>query len=311
MQLPWMAANHEQLDPMQAAQQLRAAVNAFGHFIAELPDNAVVEKACGPKEVLAHLVFWMESYVVQTDALLANQPSEPPHGSFDDLNAQAVDASRGVSAAALLRRHQAASDQLCRIAQIHDPKRMVFVLKKGSAIQRPLTWYLTAEANHIRWHQQILEGQARGEYLNDIPQLRQTVDSFCQFVQELPHKVPHEHVQKVKEVLARLVVWHESYVGQIEAMSADEIVKAASDQRAALNAQAVALSHSTSMDELVHRFQVADERLRSFAQHRDPQDTLVAVYWEHFSHVSTLDAVITQVATQISNLHRKLVRATK
>jgi len=306
-----MAANHKQLDPMQGVEQLREAVNAFGRFIAELPDNAVVEKACGPKEVLAHLVFWMESYVVQTDALLANQRPEPPQGSFDDLNAQAVDASRGVSAAALLRRHHAASDQLCRVAQIHDPERIVFVLKKGSAIQRPLTWYLTAEANHIRWHQQILERQSRGEYLNDIVQLRQTVDSFCQFVQELPHKVPREHVQKAKEVLARLVVWHESYVGQVEAMLADEIVKAASDQRAALNAQAVALSHNAPMDELVHRFQVADERLRSFSQHRDPQDTLVAVYWEYFSHVSTFDAVIIQVATQISNQHRKLVRATK
>src|SRR6266508_2935605 len=194
-----MAANHKQLDPMQGVAQLREAVNAFGRFIAELPDNAVVEKACGPKEVLAHLVFWMESYVVQTDALLSNPPPAPPHGSFDDLNAQAVDASRGVSAAALLHRHHAASDQLCRVAQIHDPERMVFVLKKGSVIQRPLTWYLTAEANHIRWHQQILEGQARGEYLNDIPQLRQTVDSFCQFVQELPHKVRGEQVQKVKE----------------------------------------------------------------------------------------------------------------
>jgi len=306
-----MAANHEQLGPLQAVDQLREAVNAFGGFIAELPDSAVVEKACGPKEVLAHLVFWMESFVDQTAALLSNQPPEPPHGSFDDLNARAVAASRGVSVDAFLRRHQAASDHLCRVAQIHNPERIVFVLKKGSTIQRPLTWYLTAEANHIRWHQQILEHQARREYLNDIAQLRHTVDNFCQFVQELPHKAPREHVQKAKDVLARLVVWHESYVGQVEATVANEPFKAASDQRAALNAQAVALSHSTSIDELVHRFQVADERLRSFAQHRDPQDTLVAVYWERFSHVSTLDAVIMQVATQISNLHRKLVRASK
>jgi hypothetical protein len=306
-----MAANHQQLTPFPALEHLREAVHAFARFIAELPATAVVEKACGPKEVLAHLVFWMESYVLQTQALLSNQPPEPPCGSFDDLNAQAVVASCGVSVAALLRRHQGASDHLCSVAQSHDRQRIVFVLKKGSTIQRPLTWYLAAEANHIRWHQQILERQARGEYLNDIAQLRQVVDSFCQFVQELPHKAPHEQVQKAKDVLARLVVWHESYVGQIETMVANQIVTAAVDQRTALNAQAAALRHNTPIDALVHRFQVADERLCKYAQRLDPQDTLVAVYWERFSHVSTLDAVITQVATQIYNLQRKLVHAIK
>ena len=92
-----MAVDQALRDPIGAAEQLRTVVAAFGRFIAELPDTAVVEKACGPKEVLADLVFWMESFVLQTDALLANQPPQPPQGSFDDLNAQAVEASRGVA----------------------------------------------------------------------------------------------------------------------------------------------------------------------------------------------------------------------
>lgn len=306
-----MAINHAQREPIGATEQLRTAVNAFSRFIAELPDTTVVEKACGPKEVLAHLVFWMESFVVQTDALLANRPPKPPQGSFDNLNAQAVEVSRGVAVDILLSHYQAASEHLCHIAQTHDPERIVFVLKKGSAVQRPLTWYLTAEANHIRWHQQILERQARREYLNDVEQLRQTVNAFCQVVQSLPPDAPPQQLQWAKKILARLVIWHENYVIQVETTLMNETSTAAADQRAALNARAAALSHSTSIDELVQRFHAADERLRSFAQRLDPQNTLVVLYWERFSQVSTLDAVIARVATQISNLHRKLVRTTK
>src|SRR5262245_62999238 len=78
----FMAANHQQLAPLPALEHLREAVHAFARFIAELPDTAVVEKACGPKEVLAHLVFWTESYVLQTDALLSNHSPGTPSGSF-------------------------------------------------------------------------------------------------------------------------------------------------------------------------------------------------------------------------------------
>jgi uncharacterized protein YukE len=306
-----MAANLVQRDPIGPTEQLRTVVAAFGRFIAELPDTAVIEKAWGPKEVLAHLVFWMESYVVQTNALLANQSPEPPQSSFDDLNARAVEASRGVAVDILLSRYHAASEHLCHIAQTHDPDRIVFVLKKGSAVQRSLRWYLTAEAHHIGWHQQILERQARREYLNDVEQLAQTVTAFCQVVQELPPDTPHEHVQWVQEMLARLVLWHENYVVQVETTLMNEISTAATEQRAALNTQAAALSHTTSIDALVQRFHVADERLRSLVQRLDPQNTVIVLYWERFSQVSTLDTVTARVATQISNLHRKVVRTTK
>jgi hypothetical protein len=136
--------------------ELRATVDAFCSFIEGLPEDALAEGEWGPKEVLAHLVFWHESYVAQTEALLAGEPFMPPEGRFSDLNAQAVAASRGVPVAELLRRFRAANERLCCICGEQDAEAIVLEAKQGSK-----RWTLAAlvpriEA-HIRNHQRKLE----------------------------------------------------------------------------------------------------------------------------------------------------------
>jgi hypothetical protein len=81
---------------MSAVETLQAAVDAFCCFVEGLPKTAWVEQDWGPKEVLAHLVFWHESYLAQIEALLTGAPFDLPQGRFSDLNAQTIAANRGL-----------------------------------------------------------------------------------------------------------------------------------------------------------------------------------------------------------------------
>ena len=136
-------------------ERLREAVDEFSCFIKELPEAALAEKAWGPREVLIHLVFWLESFVTQTEAILAKEPFEPLQGRFDDLNAQAIEANCDVSVDELLRRHQVACERLGDLAQNHDSESIALQIKKGS-VRRTLTRLMTEEAGHIRNHHRRL-----------------------------------------------------------------------------------------------------------------------------------------------------------
>lgn len=136
-------------------EKLCEAVDDFSRFIKELPEAALAEKAWGPREVLIHLVFWLESFVTQTEAILAKEPFEPLWGRFDKLNAQAIEANRDVSVNELLRRYQVACERLGDLAQTHDPDSITLQIKKGSVL-RTLTRLMTEETSHIRSHQRRL-----------------------------------------------------------------------------------------------------------------------------------------------------------
>jgi hypothetical protein len=102
---------------MNANEELPEVVAEFGQFIRGLPEEALVNKAWGPKEVLAHLVFWIESFVTQLEAVLAGEPYEPPQGRFEEINAQVINASRSIAVEELLRRHRVAGDRFWEPAQ--------------------------------------------------------------------------------------------------------------------------------------------------------------------------------------------------
>ncbi|HEX6384797.1 MAG TPA: maleylpyruvate isomerase N-terminal domain-containing protein [Anaerolineae bacterium] len=286
------------------SDELCRAVDEFRRFISSLPETVLVEKAWGPKEALAHLVFWLESYVTQVEALLAGETPGLPRGRFDDLNAEVVAASRGVSLAELLRRHHVACERLYQVAESHDPESIVLVLKQGSAFQHPLSTYMTAEASHIRWHQQILERQIGGGYLDEVEKLRETVAVFCRFIRELPEVDLAVQTWGPKEVLAHLVFWHERYVAQIEALRAGEPFAGPEGRLKDLNALAVEASRGVAVAELLRRFEAADERLREFGRTLDPQNVILEVQ----SHRHTLDGAISSIETHIRNHHQKLVR---
>ena len=148
--------NTENAQTTSAVGMLREAVNEFCRLFRELPEEALVDKTWGPREVLAHEVFWMESYVAQLEAILAGGPPEPPRGEYDELNAQAVEANRGVSVDDLLRRLQVAAGRLCGFAQTRDPEGIRLSYVQG-APPHTLTWIISAEADHVRHHLQDLE----------------------------------------------------------------------------------------------------------------------------------------------------------
>ncbi len=298
-------------DPARAVEQLREAVDELHHFIRELPEAALVEKAWGPKEVLAHLVFWIESYVVQIEAILAGEPPVPPQGRFDDINVEVVEASRGVPVDELLRRHLMASERLCAFVQTLDPERIMLELTKG-AVLRPLIWFVSAEAGHIRVHHRMLVQQAQRDPTGEAEKLRKAVDDFCCFIGDLPQAELVEQAGGPKEVLAHLVICHEICVAQIEAILAQEPFRL--PQGNDLTTQVVEASRRMSVEDLVRRFQVADERLRDFGQTLDSQNILLEVWRLEMKRGSTrrtLDEVISWLATQIRSRHRKLVREMK
>jgi hypothetical protein len=136
--------------------ELRATVESFCRFIETLPENVLAGGEWGPKEVLAHVLFWHEGYVVQAEALLAGEPFTPPRGRFSDLNTQAVAVSRGVSVAELVRRLRGANERLCRICEEHDAGTIVLETKQGSKLW-PLAELILRVESHVRNHQRQLE----------------------------------------------------------------------------------------------------------------------------------------------------------
>jgi hypothetical protein len=131
--------------------RLRTTVETFCRFIEELPSAKVTEKAWGPKEVLAHLVFHHESYVNQVKALRNGEHYEPPRGRFSDLNAQAVANSRGVPIQELIGRFLEANETMCKLYEAVDPQAIVLEIKLG-AKPRTFAELIPEVEAHIRNH---------------------------------------------------------------------------------------------------------------------------------------------------------------
>ena len=146
----------ENAQTMSAVDKLRDAVNEFHRLIRELPEEALTDSVWGPRGVLAHEVFWIESYVAQLEAILAGDTPEPPRGGYNELNAQAIEANRSVPVDDLLRRLQVATDRLCGFAQTSEPESIRLAYVKGTP-QHTLTWLISAEADHVRHHLLDLE----------------------------------------------------------------------------------------------------------------------------------------------------------
>jgi hypothetical protein len=141
---------------MNDLEKLETTVEGFCRFIEGLPKAAMIEQEWGPKQVLAHLVFWHESYVAQIEALIDGAPFELPRGRFSDMNAQAVVASRGASIAKLVRRFRAADERLRALYATHDPATIALEIKQGAKRWRLADLVPAVEA-HVRNHHRQLE----------------------------------------------------------------------------------------------------------------------------------------------------------
>jgi len=136
---------------MNDSVRLTETVDQFCQFITALPASALVEQDWGPKEVLAHLVYYHELYVKLVEAFIAGVPAVPPKGRFQDLNAQAVAASRGVTPVELVERLQKANHRLVKLYQQHDPSKITVEIKAGAKL-RTLAELIPEVEAHIRNH---------------------------------------------------------------------------------------------------------------------------------------------------------------
>jgi hypothetical protein len=161
-----MSASNQANIAMKDFAQLEQAVEAFCRFIEDLPEEALAEQAWGAKEVLAHLVYWHEVYVSQAQCLLSGEPVPILQGRYRDLNALAVERSRGVPVAELVRRFRAANRTLGEILLECDPQQVIIPIKTG--VRSYTLTRLIAEVHaHVRGHLQKLKREWRKSELRN------------------------------------------------------------------------------------------------------------------------------------------------
>jgi hypothetical protein len=137
-------------------EHLTRAVEDFCRWIEHLPAEKTRAQEWGPREVLAHLVYWHEHYLAQSEAILAGKAFPLPAGRFRDLNVAAVEKLGGAPPAALCRRFRAANRRLCTLALADKPGTISFRIKQGSKRWR-LADLLRAVEAHVRNHLQGLK----------------------------------------------------------------------------------------------------------------------------------------------------------
>lgn len=251
---------------------LNAAVDAFCGYIEGLPEAALADKAWGPKEVLAHLVYWQEIWVAQAEAILAQRPYTLLRGRYEDVNAEVVRASRGVPVGELLRRFRDVRARLLHLARAPGAERLQLRLKVGATLQ-PLVWLISAEAEHVDDHRRTLERQAARDAAAEAEGLRQAVEELCGFVTGQPAGVREG---QARAALAHLAHCFEVLVAEVEAVQAG--APFALPQGQALEAQATALAARATVDELLVRLRAAAQQLGRYGEALDPQRVVLAVW---------------------------------
>ncbi len=132
-------------------RKLSQAVNLFCQYIENLPPGALEDQAWGPREVLVHLVFHHERYVILAEACLHGVPCEPLSGKYRQINAAAVAMNRDQAVEALVARFKQANRRLAEIYQNNDPGSIRVEIKTGVKV-RSLTELLPEVEAHIRIH---------------------------------------------------------------------------------------------------------------------------------------------------------------
>lgn len=140
--------------------------------------------------------------------------------------------------------------------------------------------------------------------MHDCHKLEQTVNTFCDYIQSLPDADKVEQRWGPKEILAHLVQFHENFVNQTEAILANQAYENLAGRFDQVNARAVRESRGISIDRLIQRFQIADQRLRHFAQTCDAEALQVKL--KAASKPQSLASVITMVEHHIRSHHRRL-----
>jgi hypothetical protein len=140
-------------------ERLTSTVEDFCAWIESLPARATRPQEWGPREVLAHLVYWHEHYLLQSRQILAGKPCTPPSGRFADMNAGAVEKFQTTPIPLLTKRFQLANRRLCRLASPGQAGKIAFSIKHGSKRWR-LAELIPAVEAHIRNHLRELKRES-------------------------------------------------------------------------------------------------------------------------------------------------------
>jgi len=137
--------------PIKDIDRLTLTLEEFCATIEGLPARAYLVKPWGPRQVLAHLVFWHEIYVRQVDAGQAGIGWLLPEGTLKTLNEEAVASLASVGIPTMLARFRAANTRLCRLAA--DPRSAAaHVQVKRDSKSWPLSEFIPHVETHVRRH---------------------------------------------------------------------------------------------------------------------------------------------------------------
>jgi hypothetical protein len=132
-------------------ERLTRTVENFCVWIESLPAKETRTQEWGPREILAHLVYWHEQYLAQSKAILSGRQYPAPRGRFVKMNSKAVAKFQKIPIAKLTGRFRNANRRLCRLAREHDPRKIAFSIKQGSKRWR-LSDLIPAVEAHVRNH---------------------------------------------------------------------------------------------------------------------------------------------------------------
>ena len=140
--------------------------------------------------------------------------------------------------------------------------------------------------------------------LNHTPKLCQTVEQFCQFIENLPPEALAQQAWGPREVLAHLVFHHELYVNLAEANIFGTPHVALTGKYREINAGAVAINRGFSSGELTARLRQANQRLVELYERYDPAKTCVQI--KAGVKVRSLAELVPEVEAHIRNHLLKL-----
>jgi len=135
---------------------LAHAVDDFCLYIEKAPEKQLNEQEWGPREVLAHLIYWHEQYVNQIEAIKAGKPAEASHSSVKERNARAASASRNKPISVLIKQFREIDLRLRHYITVLDPQ--MFILK-GQTTPQTLDSILESKIRHIQGHLKWLKKQ--------------------------------------------------------------------------------------------------------------------------------------------------------
>lgn len=259
---------------MTQVEALKRAVAGFCAYMRGLPEHAVRPKAAGPREVLAHLVFWHDVAAAQVVAHFEGHDVELPRGTIDELNAQAVAESRTIPLEVLVNRLEIANRRITARVTPETLGTVVIYAKKG-ATPRTLDRWMAQEANHINGHLKALLEQVTWDANAAAAGLREAVADYTRHVQALPAEALGAY-SPYKEALSVLVNWFESALQQIDARQRGGFFHHAGEET--LNMRIGHLQQERSVEALLLRLNMATARLGELAPARDPHDTLLEVH---------------------------------